>query len=222
MTGSLDSQVEFYNNFPDGRSNGGQIIFLTSNGNKYCPLVWNSIKVKRPLRFTLAAEAIALNEGCESAIFIPKILELLKIGEIPLLAITDNKSPDEASNSLTARPDLLFQVEIAFINLKWVERIKQIGDCFKKKRLSPACLLDVLKSDRFLNYIHHYKFMDTLLSKHDVIAIICILFTKFKFYQLIKNFKKIFIKLSKIRFKQFSHKQSLHILYKYIIYYTIP
>ena len=73
--------------------------------------------------------SLTLNEGCESAIYISRILEeLLEIDQIPILEITDNKSPDEVSNSLTATSDRLFRVEIVSINLKWVAGNKQLDD----------------------------------------------------------------------------------------------
>ena len=39
-----------FNNLPDGGSQGGRIIFLTSFHSKYCPLIWNTSKVKRVIR----------------------------------------------------------------------------------------------------------------------------------------------------------------------------
>ena len=35
-----------FNNLPNGGSQGGQIVFLTSNGKKCYPLAWNSNRVK--------------------------------------------------------------------------------------------------------------------------------------------------------------------------------
>ena len=48
-----------FHSLPNGGSQGGHIIFLTNNGKKCCLLVWNSNKVKRVVRFTLAVEALA-------------------------------------------------------------------------------------------------------------------------------------------------------------------
>ena len=39
-----------FNNLPDGGSQGSHIIFLTGFHNKYCPLIWNTSKVKRVIR----------------------------------------------------------------------------------------------------------------------------------------------------------------------------
>ena len=41
------------------------MIFLTDFHRKCCPLIWNSSKVKKVVRSTLAAETLAHNEGCE-------------------------------------------------------------------------------------------------------------------------------------------------------------
>ena len=62
-----------FNNLPNGRSQGGHIIFPTDNGKNCCPLIWNSSKFKRVVRSTLAAEVLALGDGCESAMCISKI-----------------------------------------------------------------------------------------------------------------------------------------------------
>ena len=103
-------------NLPNGGSQSVHIIFLTCNGKKCCPLVLISDKLKRVVRSTLVAEALALNEGCESAMYISKTAEeLLKIEQIPILAIIDHKSLYEVLNSLTATSDDLLRVEIASI-----------------------------------------------------------------------------------------------------------
>ena len=81
-----------FNNLPDGGRPGGYIIFITDHQNRCSPLVWNSSKIKRVVRPTLAAETLALNEGCETAIYISKILEEILVFErIPIIVITDNK-----------------------------------------------------------------------------------------------------------------------------------
>ena len=85
---------------------------------------------------------------------------MLKIEQIPTFALTDNKSPYKVLNSLAAMSNLLFQVEIALIrqmikreqiNLKWVERNKQLGNCLTKKGASLARLINILKSGHFQN-----------------------------------------------------------------------
>ena len=145
-----------FNNLPNGGGQGGHIIFLADRNNNCCPLVWNSSRVKRVVRSTLAAETLALNEGCETAIYISRILqEIIRINSIPIFAITDNKLLHEVANSLTATTDRLLRVEIAAIRemcerkqtvLKWVEGKDQLSDSLTKKGPSSAHLLNVLKT----------------------------------------------------------------------------
>ena len=61
-----------FGNLPDIGSQGGTIIFLKDSSGQRCPLFWQSKKLKRVVRSTLAAEASALAEGAERAIYIAK------------------------------------------------------------------------------------------------------------------------------------------------------
>ena len=134
------------NNLLHGGSQGGHIIFLTDFLNKCCPLIWNSSKIKRVLRSTLAAETLALNEGCETALYLSQILaEILHLEHIPSTCLTDNKPLYDVTNSLTSTTDRLLRVEIATIRqlcerkqvtLKWVVGKHQPSDCLTKKGAS--------------------------------------------------------------------------------------
>ena len=59
-----------FNNLPNDGSQAGQIIFLTDSKNRTCPLYWNSSKVKRVVRLTIAAETLSFSDGCDVAIYI--------------------------------------------------------------------------------------------------------------------------------------------------------
>ena len=105
-----------FNSQPEGGSQGGHIIFLTNSHNKCCPLIWNSSKIKRVVGSILAAETLALNEGCETALYLSQILgEILDLEHIPITCLTDNKSLHDVTNSLTWTTDRLLRVEIATI-----------------------------------------------------------------------------------------------------------
>ena len=147
-----------FNNLPNGGSQRGHIIFLTDFHNKCCPLIWNPSKVKRVVRSTLAAETLALNEGCETALYLSQILgEILHLEHIPITCITDNKSLYDVTNSLTSTTDRLLRVEIATIRQicerkqatrKWVEGKHQPSDCLTKKGASLLRLQPVLKTGK--------------------------------------------------------------------------
>ena len=65
-------------NIPDRTSStGAGIIFLPGDGERCCSISWSSSKIKSIARSTLAAEALSLTEGCESAIVIGSFLTKL-------------------------------------------------------------------------------------------------------------------------------------------------
>ena len=66
-----------FNNLLDSGSQGDHKIFLTNFHNKCCPLIWNSSKIKRVVCSTLAAETLALNEGCETVLYLSQILGVI-------------------------------------------------------------------------------------------------------------------------------------------------
>ena len=52
---------------------------------------------------TSAAQTLARNEGCETALYLSQILvEFLHLEHIPITCITDNKSLYDITNSLTS------------------------------------------------------------------------------------------------------------------------
>ena len=55
-----------FRNLPDGGSQGGHVVFLT-DGVRSCPVSWHSQKIKRIVKSTIAAETLALADGCETA-----------------------------------------------------------------------------------------------------------------------------------------------------------
>ena len=84
-----------YGNLPDGGSQGGIYIELCS-GYKSCPIDWESKRLRRTPKSTLAAETIAMVEGVESAFLINNLLEeILYNGNAkpqPIQVVTDNFS----------------------------------------------------------------------------------------------------------------------------------
>ena len=50
-------------------STHGSVIWMMDNQGRCCPLWWQSKKIKRVVRSTLAAEALSLQEGLESSYY---------------------------------------------------------------------------------------------------------------------------------------------------------
>ena len=77
-----------FNNLLKGGSQGGQITFITNGNNNSCPLYWNSSKIKRFVRSTIAAKTLSLVDGCDVAIYINNLLSELLHTKPNCLSIT--------------------------------------------------------------------------------------------------------------------------------------
>ena len=90
-------------NLPNGASQGGHIVFLTDSDGHSCPLSWQSTKVKRVVKSTLAAETLALVDGSDNAFLMSKLIaEIIynkKKSHLPIECRTDNKSLFQAANT---------------------------------------------------------------------------------------------------------------------------
>ena len=62
-----------YKNLPNGASQGGFIIFLCDKDDNISPIHWQSRKIKRIVKSTLAAECLSLQEAAETALLIKTI-----------------------------------------------------------------------------------------------------------------------------------------------------
>ena len=79
-------------NFPSGRSQGGLIIFLQGEKRTKMPHLLAVEKLERTVKSTTAAEAQALVDGSEMAVYLLRILTLI-IGDtsIRVKCYTDKK-----------------------------------------------------------------------------------------------------------------------------------
>ena len=62
-------------NLEGGGSQGGFIIFLQDTNDVKCPIYWESRKIRRVVKSTLAAETLALLDCAETAVYINKIMQ---------------------------------------------------------------------------------------------------------------------------------------------------
>ena len=81
-------------NLTDGVSSGaGHVIFIVGNNSKCALLAWKSNKIRRVVRSTMAAEALALEECLEHAIYLRSLIKEMSGGAInpSIEAWTDNR-----------------------------------------------------------------------------------------------------------------------------------
>lgn len=101
-------------------------------------------------------ETLALNEDCETAIYICNILEeILALNRIPIIDIKKNKSLSQVANTLTLRNGKLLRGNLASIcqlcEIKHVTSRRAAGkyqlcNCLTKNGASLLHLLNVLKT----------------------------------------------------------------------------
>ena len=143
-----------------------QIIFIKDSNNVVSPIIWNSNKIKRVARSTLAAESLALLDGCDSAFYVGQLLTtiLKPANKIPVTSITDSDSLYETSSSTKLVLDRRLRVEISAIremcekgeiSLVWVDHKNQLSDVLTKKGAPSQNLMKVLQSGR----IHQVMFL---------------------------------------------------------------
>ena len=71
-----------FGNLSDGGTQGGHLIFLMGENGKFSPLAWQSRRVKRVVRSTLAGETLAMSDGIDNAIFLSTLFSELTVGSV--------------------------------------------------------------------------------------------------------------------------------------------
>ena len=148
-------------NMPNGGSQGGYLVLLVGESGKFSPIWWNSKKIRRVVRSTLAAETLALAEGIDNGIFLCTLLAELMYGKsdpttFPIECYTDCKSLYEALKSAKSVSEKRLRLDISSItelletkqitSVSWCDTDKQLADSLTKKGASPKILRNTLES----------------------------------------------------------------------------
>ena len=84
-----------FSNLPNSGSQGF-IILLSDKYNNLTTIAWSSIKLKRVARSTIAAETLALSDGCDTSYFVASLAKEMTFtkqhNNINTEAFTDNRS----------------------------------------------------------------------------------------------------------------------------------
>jgi hypothetical protein len=149
-------------NLYDGGTQGGHIILLVGQDGLFSPLYWQSRRIRRIVRSTLAGETMALADGIDSAVFIATLfMELMKGCAtpelLPITCVVDNMSPVEAMKSVKVVADKRLRLDISGIkellgkqiqSIHWSESKGQLADCLTKKGASSLALLRAISDGR--------------------------------------------------------------------------
>ncbi|CAC5357015.1 unnamed protein product [Mytilus coruscus] len=106
-------------NINDGKgSTGAHIVWIKDRIGKCCPISWQANKIERVVRSSIAAEALSLQDGLETALYFRKIIgDICGVGEriITITAFIDDKSVTEALKSTKLVEDKRLRIDIAAI-----------------------------------------------------------------------------------------------------------
>lgn len=150
-------------NLPDGGTQGGHFIMLIGKDGYFSPLMWQSKRIRRVVRSTLAGETLAMADAIDNAIFLATLFNELTCGlakpeKLPIICVTDNHSLYDAVKSTKYVADKRLRLEISSIKelmrsnqikaVTWIEAKRQLADCLTKKGVSAFNLMKAL-SDGF-------------------------------------------------------------------------
>ena len=138
-------------NLKDGASQSGHIIFLVGKNGNYSPISWQSKKIRRVIKSTLAEETLAFQEDAENCYILRSIID--EIYQLPpeesvqVKCLTDNQSLCDTLYSTKIISDKRLKVDICMIRkmienkeisqVSWIDTKKQLANCLTKKVLLP-------------------------------------------------------------------------------------
>ena len=133
-------------------SQGGFIIFLYRNKKLFSPIAWKSIKFKRVVKSTLAAETCFMMKSFLCELLKKKISNKV----LPIKCYTDNKSLVDSIFSTKTVTEKQLKIDICIIldifkenevySIEWCKSESQLADCLTKRTASNTKLLNVLKN----------------------------------------------------------------------------
>ncbi|VDI62952.1 Hypothetical predicted protein [Mytilus galloprovincialis] len=147
-------------NLSDGGTQGGHFIVLVGENGIFSPITWQSKRIRRVARSTLAAETLAMADAIDSGIFIASLYTELMYGkadptQLPITCLTDCHSLWDAIKSTKQVSEKRLRLEISsireliqmhqIVSVKWIETKHQLADCLTKKGASCHNLLRALQ-----------------------------------------------------------------------------
>ena len=149
-----------FGNLNDGGSQGAYLIFFVASNGCCNLLSWQSKRLKRIARSSLAAETIAMLDGLDATLYISELLkETYKNDKILIEVYTDNKSHHEALQSSKYVTDKCLRIDIGALkeiisnkqieNIIWIKSAHQIADSLTKHGANSLPLINVLQEGHF-------------------------------------------------------------------------
>ena len=146
-----------YTNLPDGSSQGVFVVLLVNSEGLFAPLPWQSKKLKREVKGTLAAETLAAVKAVKTGFLLTSILKELHNSQssIDIECFTDTVHSTNSIIDKRLRVDMAILREIVHkkeVLIKWVETKDQLADALTKKGASSTQLIEALHSSHLRHY----------------------------------------------------------------------
>ena len=150
-----------FSNLPNGGSQGGFIILLSDKYSNVTPIAWSSINLKRVARSTIAAEALALSDGCDTSYFVASLTKEMIFTEQHndnnIEAFTDNPSLYETLHTKKPILDKRLRIEITALRemyeknelqISWTEKQHRLSDILTKGGASPKSIIETIQKSK--------------------------------------------------------------------------
>jgi hypothetical protein len=152
-------------NLKDRGSQGGFITFLVDKDGAYCPLTWQSKRIRRVVNSSLAAECLSAVEASETSVALASSLKQLLClspsSAIPISVISDNRSLVDAVHTSTSVDSSRLQIDISILRemiqegeikqFRWIETKRQVANALTKAGAPVEYLLSILKGSLTYN-----------------------------------------------------------------------
>lgn len=151
-----------FGSLPNGGSQGAFITFLADLEGNYCPLAWQSRRIRRVVKSTLAAECLAAIEAAESSVLLCTILkELLNSNSVDVVIYCDNRNLVDSVYSTTNIEDKRLLIDVCVLRdmvecgeikqFTWVPTDLQVANCLTKQGAPTNNLVRILNEKLFID-----------------------------------------------------------------------
>lgn len=154
--------LEVYNdasfaNLRNGGSQGGYIKFLKDDCGNLSPIMWQSKRLQRVVKSTMAAETLIQVEAAEAAFWLSNLLTEVCGRNVlnSIICYTDSRQLFEAVHSIKSVVDKRLRIDLSILkemidrgeitDVKWIDSKKQIANCLTKRGASAEGLLRTLQ-----------------------------------------------------------------------------
>ena len=146
-----------FGNLQNGGSQGGYIIFIKDKEGNVSPIMWQSKRLQRVVKSTMAAETLIQVEAAEAGYWLSNIFsEIYGIANFNhnIVCYTDSRQLYDAVHSIKSIVDKRLRIDIAILremlerkelkDIQWIDGKQQLANCLTKRGASCESLLQVL------------------------------------------------------------------------------